>query len=276
LRAIQNMLGSLNSTTSINPYLNKVTVADNKCSDCGRKLVIENGREFCFRCDEILPTDKAISKETKSRHEQMKLEKAMSGFKDVSLMNVSLESATLNEYKAVTDSQKAAKKRAAEYIMNFDGRTGLCFMGKPGVGKSHIGASIAKAVAKQKIENDMWRTSIFISMPRLLTEIKSTYNRESDRTEMDILRGLQRADLLVIDDLGAERFDENDKGGKWSKAKLFEIADSRAGKATIFTTNYTFAELIAMYGERDFGRMMENVEPVKMDGQDYRLRNFER
>lgn len=275
MKAIGNMLTSTSFTTSINPYLNKITVSDEKCSACGRKLVVENGKEFCFRCDEVLPVDKEIGKETKNRHEQLKLEQAMSGFKNASLMNVSLEAATLNGYKAATDSQKAAKSKAVEYITSFDGRSGLCLMGKPGVGKSHIAASIAKAIAKQK-DGDIWRTSIFISMPRLLTEIKSTYNRDSERSEMEILRGLQKADLVVIDDLGADRFDENDQGNKWSKTKLFEIADSRAGKATIFTTNYTYGELISMYGEREFGRMMENVEPVKIDGKDYRLRNFEK
>ncbi|MBS4204032.1 hypothetical protein [Lederbergia citrea] len=74
--------------------------------------------------------------------------------------------------------------------------------------------------------------------------------------------------------MGAEREDSDDKGTAWSKQKIFEITDGRAGKSTIYTSNYSGSELIQMYGERDFGRMVKFCKAVTVTGENYRLRNF--
>ncbi|WP_218276450.1 hypothetical protein, partial [Pseudomonas sp. FW305-BF6] len=58
----------------------------------------------------------------------------------------------------------------------------------------------------------------------------------------------------------------------WAKKKLFEVIDSRAGKATIYTSNFTPNQLAKMYGERDYSRMIEDTTLIGMHGQNYRLK----
>ena len=113
-------------------------------------------------------------------------------------------------------------------------------------------------------------TAVFISVPKLLTKIKNTYNNDGP-TEDQLLRVVAEVDLLVIDDIGAEY--KNEKSN-WNTSKLFEIFDERAGKATIFTTNLSSAQLKAWVGERNFSRMMENTTPIVMKGEDYRRNDF--
>ncbi|MGM9923066.1 MAG: ATP-binding protein, partial [Bacillus sp. (in: firmicutes)] len=104
--------------------------------------------------------------------------------------------------------------------------------------------------------------------------LKSTYNKASEQTEEELLSHLERMDLLVLDDVGAEKTKKEDDEFSWAKSKMFEIIDSRIGKHTIYTTNFEHTELLKMYGERNFSRMMENTHVEKMNGENYRLRDF--
>ncbi|PEZ81849.1 hypothetical protein CN374_30130, partial [Bacillus cereus] len=87
---------------------------------------------------------------------------------------------------------------------------------------------------------------------------------------------LAKVDVLIIDDFGAEFTEKDKEGVTWKQTKTNEIVDSRIGKSTLFTTNFTIGELAGMYGERDFSRMMENAELLEMHGDNYRLRNFKK
>ena len=49
------------------------------------------------------------------------------------------------------------------------------------------------------------RRGVFYDTRGLLPHIRSTYNSVIRTTEMDIIRPVMEAELLVLDDLGAER-----------------------------------------------------------------------
>lgn len=253
-----------------------ISVSDKRCENidvvtnqkCNRQLMIENGREFCFRCEEIAKEDLVVKHHSEEMIRNREVNELLLAFKSDSLINEDLQDANFGNYIPETTSQKMALQIAKEYVRTFDKKTGLVFAGKSGVGKSHLSVSISKEVIKQK------RTCLFISIPRLMTVIKSTYRKDSERTELDVLNALQVVDLLIFDDLGAERENSDDQGTAWSKQKIFEIADGRAGKATIYTSNYSGAELMKMYGERDFGRMVKNCKAVTVMGENYRLKQF--
>lgn len=261
--------------------MNKITkgtisVSDKRCQNidviskqpCNRKLMIKDGKEFCFNCEQIAQEDLVIKNQSEEMIRNRALNELLSIFKQDSLINNDLETATFENYEPITDSQKKAFEIAKKYAREFDGRKGLVFAGKSGVGKSHLSVAISKEVMKQKY------SCLFISIPQLMTSIKSTYRRDSEKTEMDILNGLQKVDLLVLDDLGAERENADDQGTAWAKQKIFEITDRRAGKATIYTSNYGGSQLIQMYGERDFGRMVKDCIPVTVTGENHRLLQF--
>ncbi|MDG0933631.1 ATP-binding protein, partial [Bacillus paranthracis] len=118
--------------------------------------------------------------------------------------------------------------------------------------------------------------AMFIQMNKLFTKIKSTWNKNSDLTEDKLMSLLAKVDVLIIDYFGAEFTEKDKEGVTWKQTKTNEIVDSRIGKSTLFTTNFSVDQLAEMYGERDFSRMMENAEMLEMFGDNYRLRNFKK
>ncbi|WP_337970223.1 ATP-binding protein [Virgibacillus salexigens] len=208
------------------------------------------------KCEDIRLAD-----QEKKRAERLKTQKMLKYFNNHSLLNRPLQKATFENYEPTTNQLQEAKQKAMDYVDNFTGKENLLFSGSYGTGKSHLSVSITKELMKKGY------TSVFISVPKLLTKIKDTYNNDGP-TEDELLGIMSRVDLLVIDDIGAEH------KTAWSTPKLFEIFDERSGKATIFTTNLNSEQLTEWVGERNFSRMMEDTKPIKMNGRDYRRKEF--
>ena len=106
---------------------------------------------------------------------------------------------------------------------------GLLLVGPPGIGKTHI----AIAVLTQVIRNTGAR-GLYYDTRTLLTLIRSTYDPVIRTAPTDYLRPCMEADLLVLDDLGAERLTD------WVEETMNLIVNTRYNnkKLTIFTTNY--------------------------------------
>ncbi|WP_042352286.1 ATP-binding protein [Bacillus massiliigorillae] len=256
---------------------NTILTSDNRCrnidiinnSICKRKLLIdENGNEFCFYCSTIAAEDKEIKDSAEKALENEDVHKLMSAFKKKSLMNKDLHEATLDKYYPQNESQDVALETVKTYINEFDCERGLVLQGKPGLGKSHLASAIVKELIKKKY------SGIFISLPRLMTELKATYNRKSALQEVEVLSALQNVNVLVLDDLGVEIDGKKDDAAAWAKGKIYEVVDSRVGKSTIYTTNFTAKQLIELYGERDFSRMVQYCDSIKIEGKNYRFKKF--
>lgn len=254
---------SLNNTTSTK----NVQLTSDRCPTCKRKFIQEGDSEpFCFYCQLIAEEDKKLAEETANLHNEMIMKK----FTGDSLMNERLANCSFDNYMPTTPELDQAKRRVQRYANNFskDNPVNLMLIGNYGTGKSHLAVSAVKTLITRG------NSCLFISVPKLFTKLKSTYNSDSKETEAELLGHLEKMDLLVLDDVGAEKSKKNDEEYSWAKTKMFEIVDSRIGKHTIFTTNFSVDELLAMYGERNFSRMMENTHVEKMNGENYRLRDF--
>lgn len=190
-------------------------------------------------------------------------------FDSYSLINPDLAQATFDTYEPTNETLKQAKTLAVNYVTGFslDKPSNLLFGGSYGLGKSHLSQAICKGLGGKGY------TTIFISIPKLLTKIRSTYNRESQVSEGELIEALGKVDCLVLDDVGAERVKKEEEGESWAVEKLFEIVDSRNGKHTIYTTNLNSNELSRKVGPRNFSRMMMNTKSFKFEGEDYRIKN---
>ncbi|WP_010529028.1 ATP-binding protein [Lentibacillus jeotgali] len=208
------------------------------------------------RCEDI-----KLAKAAEQNYSQLKHRKLMEKFNYYSLINESLKEATFDNFDAYDTNLKQAKKKVLAYSHSFDRKQNLLLTGDYGTGKSHLSLSITKALMKKDYE------CLFLSLPKLLTKVKGTYNTKGV-TEEELLTIIQRVDLLVLDDIGAEQQTE------WSTSKLFEILDDRSGKATVYTTNLSSDELKKRVNERNFSRMMDNTNVIVMNGSDYRRRAF--
>lgn len=206
-------------------------------------------------------TDIRMAREAERVRGELRHNKMRESFDYYSLINQSLEQATLESYEPTSNELATAKQHITNYIQEFSGKKNMLLHGSYGTGKSHLSVAATKKLMELGYE------CLFLSLPKLLTKIKGTYNNKGV-TEDELLEAIQRVDLLVLDDIGAEHKTE------WAVTKLFEIIDDRAGKSTIYTTNLGSKELRTRFNERNFSRMMENTEVIKMNGNDYRRKEF--
>ena len=155
---------------------------------------------------------------------------------------------------------KAAKALADEW--DFNGRTGdsLMLIGPVGTGKSHLAAAIVNALIPQGV------AAIFQPVPELFQRLNATYGRESRETEAQLLSALQEADLLVLDDVGAE------KPSAANETRLYQIVDARyrGKKPMALTSNLDVNQLRTQVGERTIDRLIEVCQIVRLEATSYR------
>ena len=176
---------------------------------------------------------------------------------------------TLANFTAYNESLEKAVARAARVADTFPVVSqGLLLEGQPGVGKTHL----AVAVLKQVIESSGAR-GMFYDTRELLRLIRSTYDPSIRTTELEVLRPVMAADLLVLDDLGAEKTSE------WVDETMNLIVNTRYNerRLTIFTSNYQDIpddtdpnSLLFRIGFRMRSRLHEMCEFLVLDGADYR------
>src|SRR4029453_13211346 len=106
---------------------------------------------------------------------------------------------------------------------------GLFFLGKPGLGKTHLSVAILKEVVKRTNAK-----ALFYDVRELLKDIRNTYNPVVRSTELQVIQPVMEAELLVLDDIGAEKTSE------WVEETLNLIVNTRYNerRATIFTSNH--------------------------------------
>ena len=176
---------------------------------------------------------------------------------------------TLGNFTAYNPSLERAVAQAKRVADAFpDVSRGLFLEGQPGVGKTHL----AVAVLKQAIQTTGAR-GVFYDTRDLLRVIRSTYDASTRTTELDILRPVMTAELLVLDDLGAEKTSE------WVDETMNLIVNTRYNerRLTIFTSNYPDIpddtdpnSLLFRIGARMRSRLHEMCEFIDLDGGDYR------
>jgi DNA replication protein DnaC len=130
---------------------------------------------------------------------------------------VSLDRALLRQVRAFTRSIEE----------NLEAGRGLWFDGPVGTGKTSLAILVAKAA------KDAGRSYAVFPVPRLLAEIKRTFDRDASDSYMGFFRRLCTVDLLVLDDLGAEKQTE------WVLEQLYSIVNERwqDRRSIVVTTN---------------------------------------
>lgn len=105
---------------------------------------------------------------------------------------------------------------------------GLLLMGPCGVGKTHLVVAALRALVARGHQG------LFYDYRELLKQIQSSYNPESQTTEMEVLEPILRCEVLVLDDLGAS------KPSAWALETVGHILNARYNdkRVTLITTNY--------------------------------------
>lgn len=166
------------------------------------------------------------------------------------------------------DSLREAHRRARAFVDAFPvSQKSLLLRGRHGVGKTHLAVAILKHAIRDK-----GARGYFYETRELLKLVRESFSA-GETSEMDVLRPVLDADLLVLDDLGAEKTSE------WVQETLGLVVNTRYSeqRATIFTTNLgngaALDDLNSMrvqLGERTRSRLLEMCHDVEMDGPDVR------
>jgi len=178
---------------------------------------------------------------------------------------------TLDSFTAYNESLARGVAQARRVADSFPAISrGLFLEGQPGVGKTHLAVAVLKEVMRRS-----GARGLFYDTRDLLRVIRSTYDPSIRTTELQVLRPVMQAELLVLDDLGAEKTSE------WVEETMNLIVNTRYNerRVTIFTSNYPDIpddtdpnSLLFRIGDRMRSRLHEMCEFVVLDAADFRER----
>jgi DNA replication protein DnaC len=240
------------------------------CPDCGSRIrFVFVGYPFCLRTARKEPhwseqpcescEKKRIGEEDAEKRKELKQVRIEALLKNSMLKKRFIEKRFDNflPFGKENEKQIRALTTAREFAENFPHHreigTWLLFMGNVGTGKGHLCAAIINEVVRANF------TALFTKAPRLLREVKETYNRNSEVTEREIHSRLEQIDLLIIDEVGVQF------GTSTEQNIIFEILDARYEDMlpTILTTNIRdLKTLERLLGERIVDRFFEGESKI--------------
>jgi DNA replication protein DnaC len=143
---------------------------------------------------------------------------------------------------------------------NLDAGRGLWFFGDVGTGKTTLAMLVSRAAL------ELGRSVAIYSLPRLLAEIRKTFETGAEGTYVEFLDRLAAVDLLHVDDVGAE------KTSDWVLEQLYAIVNARyeEERSIVVTTNLERDELVEQVRERTVSRLEEMCTLVPLFGEDAR------
>ncbi len=152
-------------------------------------------------------------------------------------------------------------RTAKNFVEEFDSSdTNLLFYGASGLGKTFLSSAIATELLARG------KDVLYISANSLFPMLENLHFGRGDEKSGYIAQKALDADLLILDDLGAEFLTQ------FTVSELFRIMNQRllTGKKMVFSTNLNLSEIKSSYSERIVSRLIGNFDPILFFGEDIR------
>lgn len=212
-------------------------------------------------------TTKACGCDRKAEQEEADRKKAMedrdkiSKFRSLSMIDSKFNGVRFDQLERTKFNEKnlrICERYVAKFPEMLQKNQGLLLWGDVGTGKSFAAAAIANALLEQVVP------VVMVSFVEILKRIES-----KAMTQDQIVSLINTANLVVFDDLGAERDSD------YALEKVYAIVDARYRKQLpmIVTTNLPMEQ---MKGEEDiryrriYDRIFENCYPMQFTGPSWR------
>ena len=114
-------------------------------------------------------------------------------------------------------------------------------------------------------ETNLECKGLFVSVPKLLLSIKSSYSEENPYAD-HILKNILNADLVVWDEVGVKALSEHDH------EQLLNLINSRIeqNKSNIYTSNLSPQDIREKIGDRLYSRIVNYSTTIQLRGADKR------
>lgn len=233
------------------------------CEVCGT-FVPEKEFEFMGRKSVVQPVCRCVTKkieEDTARRERFVQEKTTRRLFSISELGEKFKESTFDNF-IVRPGSEVAHKACLKYVNEFKewGGDSLGLWGTYGNGKSLLAAAVANELSSKG------HTVVFQTTKQLLDKLKSSFGDKSNFKYDEIIRALVTCDLLVLDDIGAEKVTE------WTEETFFGIIDHRYRKKRpiFYTTNLKPSELHEKIGGRSVDRLSEMCVQIENKASSYR------
>ena len=190
------------------------------------------------------------------------------------------ETAFRGAHPSLGQAHLTARKFVEAYPVDTAGK-GLLFTGSIGVGKTHLAVGVLRRLVQERGVK-----GLFCDYRELLKSIQNSYNPQVQTTELELLKPVFAAEVLVLDDLGAQKPNE----WVWDTVALILNTRYNDKLTTIITTNYPDLPAGAGFkvdkegakpargedtlgdriGDRMRSRLAEMCVRVEMTGEDFR------
>jgi DNA replication protein DnaC len=134
--------------------------------------------------------------------------------------------------QSLAHAHMMARNFVAGYPATTEGR-GLLLTGNVGVGKTHLAVGILQALIAERGVG-----GLFCDYRELLKRIQESYNPRVETTELEILAPVFEAEVLVLDELGAQKPTD----WVWDTVALILNTRYNDKRTTLITTNYPNAQ----------------------------------
>ncbi|MBI5648992.1 MAG: ATP-binding protein [Chloroflexi bacterium] len=158
------------------------------------------------------------------------------------------------------DARTTLQEYCANIAAYLDESIGLILSGPVGCGKTHL------AIGAAKLACAFGYTALFVNAPTWFQELRESYGTSNSTVEQERMEQMRTADVLILDDLGAE------KPSDWARERLYIVINHRAlaRRVTFATTNRALEELEHVVGERVMSRLYGDALALALVGSDYR------
>lgn len=189
-----------------------------------------------------------------------------------------LFSKRFTNFQAETDRAKEIGNQAFIFAEQFRNEPlHVMFTGMTGAGKTHLAVAM---LHKYLMDGEPNKHAILINFSDYVALKKLAMNEVNGETQRILTKAdklIQRADIVVLDDIGAERggVKETVQATDFETGLLLQFMNARDSKRLIMTTNLTSKQLGYKYDQRTSSRMMYKVHGIEFDLPDYRKQSSE-
>lgn len=249
--------------------IDRVFITVGSCPDCGSEMYqwrekLPSGEDRCGPTCMICGHKELKKKQdydTQKIYNESLKRRALNYFKFSSIVpDKTLFNKRMKDY-VITDQEtknalEIAKRAVHEIILKKP--IHVVLTGKSGTGKSHLAMSVAWSVLER---SNYGKNVLFVNYRELLDQLRFAMNDKEVQKQIQgaLMSELKTADLVVIDDIGAELGGNvASDSSRYNNDTLTGLLEARQNMATVITTNLTAKELQKAYGERILSRILQN------------------